>query len=281
MELRRRFVFHGNAAAFGGRFVRPEDVVLEMPAASSLTVVGGRSVARIPRTNFKNFASFESASTLAEGLIEDLERAIELTHHRVREDALIMSTRVHAEIRTLVVGSEKRLTIGRMAAELRSKSPTGSGEPRIVIGEAAIEGATIDGFKLKITLERGIFERYDTHAKLLTACDEPEFVRQHGALLFMTKDFEGWGAPPSGRLIGCDAIYATIVRKIEWDGPPNPDAEIEQHSVIVKNFGKIFFGELRISSASRRLTMFRAELGSDGGGSAGGPDVDINGGYSP
>ncbi len=31
LQLRRRFVFRGNAAAFGGRFVRPDDVFLEMP----------------------------------------------------------------------------------------------------------------------------------------------------------------------------------------------------------------------------------------------------------
>ena len=34
-------------------------------------------------------------------------------------------------------------------------------------------------------------------------------------------------------------------------------------------------------AGARRLTLMRLELGSDGGGMAGGPDVDTNGGYSP
>jgi len=281
MELRRRFIFRGNASAFGGRIVRPDDVVLEMPGASSLGVAGGRSVARIPRTQFKNFVSFESASTLAEGTFDDRQGAIELSHHKIREDALRTSTRVRAEIRTLVVGSRKRLKVGHAAVELRSKSPGGSGEPSIVLADATLESVTVDDRKLKITFERGIFERYDTHAKLLTAADDPDFVKTHGSHLFLTTDFEGRPAPATGRLVpGCDTIYATLVRKIEWDGAASPDASIEGHTVVVKDFGRIFFGELLITSASRRVTMIRLELGSDEGGSAGGPDVDINGSWS-
>ena len=75
-------------------------------------------------------------------------------------------------------------------------------------------------------------------------------------------------------------VYATLVRKIEWDGPANPNATIDENTVIVKDFGRIFFGEVLISATARRVTMIRLELGSDEGGSAGGPDVDINGSWS-
>jgi hypothetical protein len=281
MELTRRFVFRGNASAFGGRIVRPDDVVLEMPGASSLGVAGGRSVARIPRTQFKNFVSFEAASTLAEGLFDDRKAAIELSNHRMREDALKTSTRVRAEIRKLVVGSRKRFKVDRAVVEARSRSPRGSGEPSIVIEEAVLENVTIDEAKLKITFERGVFERHDTHAKLLTACDEPDFVKKYGQHFFLTTSFEGRPAPPTGRLVpGCETIYATLVKKIEWAGASNPHASIEGHTVAIKDFGRVFFGELLITSMSRRVTLMRFELGSDEGGSAGGPDVDINGGWS-
>ena len=40
-----RYVFHSHAAAFGGRIVRPKDIVLEAGGASALLVTGGRSVA--------------------------------------------------------------------------------------------------------------------------------------------------------------------------------------------------------------------------------------------
>ena len=77
-------------------------------------------------------------------------------------------------------------------------------------------------------------------------------------------------------------IHATIVARLEWEGEKNPRAEIVANNlVIVKDFGKIFFGEILINAGARRLTLTRFELGSDGGGGVGGPDVDINGGYSP
>jgi hypothetical protein len=40
VEIKRRFVFHGNAAPFGGRLVRPADIVLESNGGSSLPVTG-------------------------------------------------------------------------------------------------------------------------------------------------------------------------------------------------------------------------------------------------
>ena len=85
MELTRRLVFRGNAVAFGGRIVRPEVVPLEMPGASCIPVTGGRTVSRIGRTRFKNFASFESASTLAEGWFDDVKDAIALSNHTIKK----------------------------------------------------------------------------------------------------------------------------------------------------------------------------------------------------
>jgi hypothetical protein len=283
MELRRRFVFRGSAAAFGGRIVRPEDVIFEMPGASALPVSGGRSVSRIPRTDFKGFAGFESASTFAEGLVDDRDGAIALSNHQVREDSLRTTTRVQAEIRQLTVGRDKRLRIEHLAAELRGHSPAASGQPPITPGDVKIEGLTIDGFRLRIELELKLFERYDTHAKLITAIDDHAFVRSHGRQLFLTTHFEGYPAPPpNGWLVpSCETIYATIVRKLEWDDKPAPGARIDHHSVVVENFGRIFLGEMLIAPYSRRLTLLRLELGSDSGGSGGGPDVDINGGWLP
>jgi len=284
MELRHRFVFRGNAAAFGGRIVRPEDIVLEMPGASSLTVVGGRSVSTVSKTpaSFKKFVTFESASTLAEGTFDDLKGLIALSNHTAREDALKASTHVRAEIKKVTIGRKRRLSVDRLVAEMRSSSPTASGEPSIRLGDVAVEGVKIDGFDLKVELEHTLFQRQDTRAKLVSAADDKEFVRKYGGHFLMTTDLAGRPAPPTGRFVpGGDTIYATIVKSIEWRGQANPDARIDHHSVILKDFGTIFFGELFITAASRRLTMMRLELGSDEGGSAGGPEIDINGSWSP
>ena len=274
--LRRRFVFRGNASAFGGRFVRPDDVFLEMPGASSLPVVGGRSVSTFsgPAEKFKGYLSFESASTFAEGTFDDRAQAIELTHGRVKEETLVTSTRVRAEINKLTVGTEKRLTVGRMVAELRSTSPKGgSGEPSIPVGEVAITGLAIDGFRLRITFNSKPFTEHDTHARVLRGVASPAFVKQYGRQFFVGRD---------GSLKNRRQIHATLATKVEWEGERNPRAEIVgNHMVVVKDFGRIFLGEILISAGARRVTLMRLELGSDGGGMAGGPDVDTNGGYSP
>lgn len=281
MDLRRRFVFRGNAVAFGGRIVRPDDVVFEMPGASSLPVTGGRSVATIPATDFQGRLSFASASTFAEGLFDDRAGAIAVTHRKAREDSLANSTRVRAEVRKLTVGTEKRLMVDRLVAELRSKSPSGSGEPPIATGEILVQGAAIDGYGLKVEIDRSLFRRYDTHAKLLIAADQPDFARKFGDHLFMRTEVDGFPPPGRGRLVPRrDWIYATVVRKITWEDRPNPNAKIDHHTVTVKDFGRIFFGELLITAVSRRLTLIRFEFGSHEGGLAAGPDVDINGSWS-
>ena len=74
MQIPRRFVFRGNASAFGGFVFRPQSEVFEVNGASSLDVVGGRSVAEIPEHKWR-FASFAGARTSAEGLFEEFRDA--------------------------------------------------------------------------------------------------------------------------------------------------------------------------------------------------------------
>jgi hypothetical protein len=285
MDNERRFIFRANASAFGGHLIRPKEFVLESPGASSLPVTGGRSVARIPPTRFDNYFSIESASTFAEGLFEDPKQFLDFTHHNVAEDTLTAVTNVNVEVNGLAVGSGPRFTVRRLRAELRARSPYGSGEPAIRIGDdTTIDGVDFNGHRLIVELDRAPFQRFDTHAKLLVAADDPAFVRESGNLLFMRTQREGGPPPPpAGRLIeACGFIYATIVRSIRWDGPEVPGSRIVDNSVVLEpDFGRVFFGELLISPFSRRLTMIRFALGSNGGGSASGGEGCSNGMWSP
>ena len=282
MDLRRRFIFHGNAAAIGGRLVRPTDVMIDSPVSSSLTVVGGRSQSEAGPTRFGEWVSFGSASTFAEGVFDDLKQQIEFSYHRVEQDTLTMTTRVRASVTELSVDETPKLTIKRVHAAITSTSPEGSGEPSIAIDkETTIEGAAIDGFPLVVELALPVFQRCDTRSKLLTAADDPEFVRTSGSCLFMTSPVGGVPAPPAGRLLrGNGTIYGTIVKSITWSAQPFQGATIDNNVVTVPNFGKIFFGELLITDHSRRLTMVRMELGSPSGGEVAVAEVDSNGTWS-
>ncbi len=289
MELRRRFVFRGNAAAFGGRFVRPADVTLEMPGASCLPGVGGRSVwtiegAEAAKANekFKGYLSFESASTFAEGKFDDLKQAIELTHRKVREETLATTTLVRAEITGLTIGSEKRVTAGRLAVALESTNPKDRGEAPISVTEIIFEDFKIDGIPLAVDFDRKVFNEHDTHAKVVRAAASDQFGEKYRKHFFVGGHVTGQPRTGGGRLSNQKQIVGTLVSAIDRNHPVAIKEEDQpHHSVFVANFGRIFFGEVFISENTRRVMLVRFELGSDGGGSAGGPEVDTNGGYSP
>jgi hypothetical protein len=273
--------------------------VLEAPG-SSLPVTGGRSVANIPRTRCEDLFSVESAKTFAEGLFEDRDRFREYTHRRVEQDTLVASTRVYADVKGLSIGRTPRMTIARLRADFGARSPLGSGQPTITVadvkadgkhaskddgkeGGVSIEGVEIDGHTLIVELNVEPFQRLNTHAKLLAAADEPEFVKASGDALLMRTARHGEAAPPpAGRLMQASygTLYTTIVKSIYWQGRPFPESEIRGHKVILPKFGRVYFGELLISESSRRLTMVRWALGSDAGGDAAAADVQDNGGWS-
>jgi hypothetical protein len=282
MDLRRRFIFRGNGAAISGRIVRPTDTVLDSSTASSLTVAGGRSVSKAKATRFGEWVAFGAATTSAEGLFDDVKQQIEMSFGRVAEEALTTSTRVSADVTNLTVGDKPKLTIKHLNGSLTSRSPTGSGEPAIAVGnDTAIDGVSIGGYGLVVDLAVPVFQKYDTRSKLLMAADDPQFVRRSGKSLFMSSTVGGTPAPPAGRLAqSYGTIYATIVKSIKWAREPYPGAKIDQNLVIVPEFGKIFFGEILITDVSRRLTMLRLELGSPIGGALACAEVDSNGTWS-
>lgn len=281
MEPKRRFVFRGNAAAYGGRIYRPTDIIIEAKGASSLPVAGGRSIARLAPARFGEFMRVGRAATLAEGFFDDAKQAVALTHHTIPEDALTTSTLVTAELDGLVVGFAPKMTIARLQATMRGRSPGGSREPALAPEEVVINGVSVDGHKLSVELETEVFRRYDTRSKLVAAADDPKFVRAYGPCLFMSNT-EGSRKGAAPRLFESGGtIHATIVKSLKWVGKPYPGSVIDGHTVRIPELGLVFFGELLITGTSRRLTLARFEFGSLGGGFGSAVDVDANGGWSP
>ncbi len=283
MDNRRRYIFRGNAAAFGGHIIRPDNLVLEAHGASSLPVTGGRSVSRVGPPPQNPYFHIDSAETFAEGLFENHDQFREFTFGRVEQDALVAVTRVRVDVRGFRLGDQVRLSVKRILAELHSRSPRASNQPTVQIGDVAVDGIDINGHRLVVDLDPSPFQRCDTHAKLLVAADDPEFVKQWGGALFMQTPRDGERpVPPYGRLVQAGGlISATLVKSIRWEGEPYPGSKIVGNCVEIEpDFGRIYFGELLINEYARRLTMVRAAMGSGGGGSASGGDVDSNGSWS-
>ena len=133
-----------------------------------------------------------------------------------------------------------------------------------------------------VTLAVPLFQRYDTRSKLLTAADDPQFVRRIGWP--PVHEVGGRGKGRSDAAAAAPDLRHDLRhhRQRRSNGPASriPGATIEQHVVTVPDFGKIFFGELLITDLSRRLTMLRLELGSPIGGAVACAEVENNGSWS-
>jgi hypothetical protein len=281
MEMERRFVFRGSAAAAGGRISRPKDIIIDATGASALTVSGGRSRGALARTSYGGLVSVGSAETLAEGIFDDRKLTRALTYQRVREDALTTTSTVRTRVRDIVVGKQPALRVEELRAALTAGSPRTSGEPSIRTKDLRIGRVDIDGHVLVVEVDTELFDKYDTRAKLLTAADKPAFVKQRGACLVCGPVSAGRGAASQFLTQSDGTIYASVVRAIRWRGKPYPNSVIDGHMVLVPGFGQLFFGEIFISAMSRRLTMMRLRLGSPVGGFLAFSEVETNGTWYP
>src|SRR5262249_28080687 len=150
-------------------------------------------------------------------------QAIEMTHGRVAQDQLTASTAVTSELQDLVIGVGPRLTVGHLRGTLKAKSPKAHNQPPISIGDdTVIDGVDVNGHKLEIELNLSMYQQCATLAQLLASVDDPAFVKEHGACLFMTTKLEKL-MPAFGRLIqGGGVIHGTIVKSMRWAGAPYP-----------------------------------------------------------
>jgi hypothetical protein len=280
MEQPRRYVFRGNASGVAAHIRRPVDLLMPVQAASSLPTTGGLSESqagptcwgeRKPTRGNKaiTYVSFDSATTRAYGDYMDAEKAVAMTLGKLRFDEVPAQTTVSAEAQNLVM--IERVAVGMASMTLQSLS-TVSGEPPIRCESAKLEGVEVDGYKLTVTLAPEYYCEHDTMSKLAAAAEEgkdPQFFINAGRS-------SCYGFPNKTGMVLC-----TLVREMHWTDTPHPDAKIDGNSVIVPDFGRVYFGEMFVQDAARRLTMVRYQLGSADGGDGSGPAGDTNGSQWP
>ena len=284
MQIPRRFVFRGNASAFGGFLFRPQYEVFEATGASSLDVVGGRSIAKLPGREWK-FASYAGANTFAEGVFEELRDAKPETRTEdwtPRDEELHPVTTVSSEVFKLSVGDQIPVAIEHLSGHLQSRSSSTSRETSVAIdpNRTFIQNVTVAGHPLVVELDCQPFVDHVTVGALLKAMEDPDFAGKHGHCFFLG-DPSATGWPRLRRLFSARTIYATIVRQIRWAGDPYPGSTISQNVVTIPGFGRAYFGEVLIDPDERRLTMVRFDLGSPDGGKASSGGVHSNGTWVP
>jgi hypothetical protein len=139
----------------------------------------------------------------------------------------------------------------------------------------------IAGNALTVNLNISLFQKYDTRSKVMAAADDLKAFRSYSGQFAIGATIEGVALDRPTLISRDGVIYATIVKELRWEGKPPNNARIDGHSVIVKDFGTVYFGELLINSHERRLTMVRFELGSPIGGYADMGDVVTDGSGFP
>jgi hypothetical protein len=273
MELTRRYLFNGSAAAYGGRFVRPDDVVLSSRGGSVLSVVGGRSTWSDRGISLGKSFRIRQAETTAEGLVDSLRDAVRVTHGKLAGDALRATTRVSARVRGIEVGGapaankndepEPTMLVAEVRGALVSRSSDPGHESSVVVEDAEITPVTFDSpvhgrFRLDVALDFGPFKKADTRAKVI--CDR-SILQVHGDK---------------------DLIFTTIVKELTWHkGKAYPGSKpLGTNGMYIPNLGRFYFGEFMVQAGTRRLTLIRMALGSPTGGDGVIGDVDTNGTWS-
>lgn len=285
MGIPRRFVFRGNASAFGGYVYRPTHEVFEVNGASSLDVVGGRSVAEIPEHKWR-FARFAAARTFAEGLFEEFRDAppeARVETWNPRQEELTPVTSVWSELVDLTVGETIPFSIKRLRAHLSSRSTSLSPETAVAIDpkQTVLEGVSVNGVPLRVDLDCRPFVDHVTVPQIYQALQDDAFVKEHGHCFFLDRAGFSAGWPRLRRLFAAKTIYATIVKSIGWVDEKIPGVTFEGNSMYIPNFGRVYFGELLIDPNERRFTMVRFDWGSPDGGKASGGGVQSNGTWVP
>src|SRR5262249_14316771 len=154
-----------------------------------------------------------------------------------------------------------------------------SGSPReemsIALGkDTVIDGVDIDGYPLKITLNKPTFAQFDTMSKLEAAGSDPAFIESTKDCLFRGPNAPRFPESATGR--APETIYATVVNEIRWAKKEHPTAKIDHHAIVIPDWGTVFFGEILITSTSRRVTLLRAKLGSPTGGDFAASEYETN-----
>jgi hypothetical protein len=283
MHHPRRHVFHGNSSAVSARIRRPVDLCMPVQAACSLPVTGGLSEGKAGPTKFgernptgrtglggdpDTYISFDSASARAKGDYADLQKAVDMTHGKVGFDEIPTVTEVSAEVVNLVVIG--RLKIGLASMAMYAHSPV-VGEPSIPC-EATLTGVEVDGYPVNITLDVPFFCECDTIDKLAAAAQ----AGRNPQCFFPASRSASLGFNSHTGM-----VKSTLVTAMAWAGEPHPEATIDGHTIIIPEFGKVYFAEMFVTRGARRLTMATFQLGSPDGGDGTAASGDTNGGTWP
>jgi hypothetical protein len=243
--MKKRFLYRAHAVGFSASLTAPFQDLVEAQAPVALSEAGGYGSTRVENFRYKEFFAFDSVSTQVSGI------------HKTDDDS--HHTLVSCVIENLNLLNQ--VTADRVIAHVTSARTEKMTESSINALGSRFENLRIAGQPVDIELDLDGFAALDTFAKLKKDAKLKD------------KLSAGVDAPAGDAA----QILCTLAKPIKAPGGTTAD----RNSVTIPGFGTIYFAEFLASPSSRRLTMFRVQLGSPVGGCASGGQIDNNGSYYP
>jgi hypothetical protein len=249
------FLYHANAHALSGHLTRPENILIQVQAGTTLPATGGQHMSRVENYRCGEMVSFASAYSHVCGS-EKVEGG--KTYH---------TTLVTTAIEKLNIFD--MVTADRVVTRLASSYDSG-GESSIHTHGSRIEGLRVAGCLIECELYCELSAKLDTFEKTRNEyASNPEFRKMAG-------DPFNPGKSPD-KIDPCGIIRWSLVKQLKPPCPCITYAGHHGHVLIVPEFGKVYLAELSCEYGRKRLTMIRVELGSPNGGGVSAAEGESNG----
>ncbi|MCS7025874.1 MAG: hypothetical protein NZV14_13815 [Bryobacteraceae bacterium] len=276
------YVYTANAYALGGFLRRPFQQVINVPAASSLSWVGGFQSSESGPFQLNGILSFQRAYTQVSGSVDN-RGAVPVYNAQ--------ATAVLEDFRLQEVVSAKRV-VAQLSTKIRTdnRNPVPSSEHEFSFSGTHFEELRINGQAIDADLNLDFWKDCPTQSALRQRYhDDPSARSELNAICGWkdhlkncplldradpewTRKFSDEEIPERG-----GAIAATLLKHpIHVRG-----GYTEGFAIRIPDFGKIYLAEIIVENRSRRLNMLRFELGSPNEGEFAAGGVAGNGTWYP
>ena len=280
--IERTHYYHADASAIGGFITRPFTGTVPSHASSSLPLVGGVLEKEHRGRKWKNTVSYASASTTVSG-----KQQTTTSSGLALEAPGPWITEVTAAVNDLNI--REVITAKRVVAQLSVVHPQDGYTPKIYLTGSQIVDLRISGIPITPIINYDLFEGFDAapngypskpwpeqeslqkHAERQYRQagggteETPAWVRHHFHWIETGKSGNTYCAPPCSIVEGFEGV------------PKNFPGKVFAHSIYVRDFGRIFFGELLVEAGTYSLSMIRVKLGSPVGGAISAATAQSNG----
>lgn len=275
--IERTHYYHADASAIGGYITRPFTGTVPSHASVSLPLVGGVLEKERKGRKWRNTVNYATASTTVSGKKQDGEGP--------------WITDVTATIDDLNI--REIITAKRVVAQISIAHPHEGYTPKIYLTGSQFVDLRISGIPINPILNYDIFEDFEAGSNGYPSkpWDEQESLRKHVERQYSEagggkEETPDWvrhhfhWIESGEKSHTSDGIVCSIVDGFEGV-PKNFPGRVFAHSIYVRDFGRIFFGEVVVQGGTYSLSMLRVKLGSPVGGAVSVATARSNGKTAP